>query len=163
MKRSLGASLILAAGFLLRKLAVDKYRNEEAVLQDLCSALLYLQEQVEMNLLPLPKLLQRGGELGIVFFQNILEIQKSSSSQNLENCWHSAVQNLPLDKLEQVLLIRLADSLNAEECSLIRAVKGAREHLQFTLQERKAKRAEKEKVASACCLYGSLLLLILLI
>nr|WP_326125377.1 stage III sporulation protein AB [uncultured Oscillibacter sp.] len=161
MLKVLGSACILGGGILARYLQAAERRREMDTLSDLLWALRRMAEEIRMARTPLPLLLERlsqgCGETAGAFFREVSAAARRG--ENLGDAWRQAAETLPGTSA----LTELGDGLCGDEESVCKAISLVIYSLAQDLEERTRRQPEEAKRATALCLSGAALLVILLI
>ena len=165
MLKWIGAACILAGGALARQYQVSALRRELDTLSALLAALCRMAEEIRMTRTPLPRLLSRLGREGTGpagrFFSAVAEA--ALQGENISAVWRRAAGDLPLAEGPRRAVESLSSGLLGDEESVCKAISLACMDLSRALEDLRARRPETEKRATALCLSGAALLVILLI
>lgn len=163
MLRLAGGTLILFAGVLLRGALLGGAREELRTLRTMRDALLALEREIALTLAPLPELLSRGGfgEAADAFFAAVSDAVQSG--QTLGDAWRDAAQRIFLPNGQKTRFARLGSMLGGGEESVRRTLLFAADELSRTIEAREREKRERERLTTALCFSGSLLLAMILI
>ena len=162
MLRTVGAGLICGAGLLLRTSLLAAHRAETDTVRDLRDALLALEREVALTLTPLPALFLRGGfgKTADAFFTQVA--QEIHAGKTLAESWAECSGALMLPQEVKLRVVRLGAHLGGDEESVRRALLASAQELSGVLERREREQSSRERITTALCLSGSLLLLLLL-
>lgn len=165
MLKLTGSVLILGSGVLLRYLQAAQRRREMDTLSDLLASLRHMAEEIRMARTPLPVLLGRlAGDCGpdaAAFFTAAADAARRGES--LAAAWRQEAGRLPLSASGQAALRELGGSLHGDEESICKAISLVAYSLAQEAEERRGRQGEEARRATALCLSGAALLVILLI
>ena len=161
MLRWLGAGLILASAFLMRRTLLETERRAQRIRRALAGALETMEAEVRLLLTPMPALLRRtyDTEEGLFFERASRELSRGGS---LEDAWAHAAMALPLPPDERWNFAGLGGRLGGSEESVCAALTLAASQLRRRYDERDEQRPQAERLTTALCLSAGLLLSILL-
>ncbi len=165
MLKVLGSFCVLCGGVLARYFQAAERRREMDTLSDLLTALRRMAEEIRMARTALPVLLERlsagcGPEAG-AFFQAAANAARRG--EDLGKTWRRAAAALPLSAVSVSALAELGDDLRGDEESIYKAISLVIYALAQEAEERTRRQPEEAKRATALCLSGAALLVILLI
>lgn len=165
MLKLLGSACILGGGILARYVQMAERRREMDTLSDLLWALRRMAEEIRLARTPLPVLLERlaqgcGQDAGAFFRQ---ASAAARGGEDLGEAWRRGTGALPLCPGSAAALAELGGALCGDEESVCKGISLAVYALAKDAEERTARRAEEGKRATALCLSGAALLVILLI
>ncbi len=165
MLKILGSACVLGGGVLARCLQAAERRREMDTLSDFLRALRRMTEEIRMARTPMPLLLERlaqgcGQEAG-VFFQTVSSAARRG--EDLGQAWRRAAGDLPLSGASAFALAGLGDDLQGDEEKICKAISLAVCSMAQDAEERSRRQPEEAKRATALCLSGAALLVILLI
>lgn len=165
MLKVLGSFCVLCGGVMVRYFQAAERRREMDTLSDLLTALRRMAEEIRMARTSLPVLLERlsagcGPDAG-AFFQTAASAARRG--ENLGEMWRRASAALPLSASSTAALAELGDSLRGDEESVCKAISLVIYALAREVEERTRRQPEEAKRATALCLSGAALLVILLI
>ena len=165
MLKLLGSVLVFGGGALVWRMQVTACRRELALLSDLLSALGRMAEEIRMTRTPLPSLLDklgRGRSAAVnTFFKSVADAARQGLPVSL--AWRDAAAALPLSDEEQAALLEAGTCLGGDEASVCRGLALAQAQLSRSLEEKRHRRPEREKRATALSFSAAALLVILLI
>lgn len=160
-----GSVCILSGGVLIRYLQAAAHRREMDTLSDLLSVLRQMAEEIRMSRTPLPALLNRmaadcGTEAG-----SFLRATAAAAAQGegLRETWRREAEKLSLPDDSKAAILRLGERLCGDEENICKAISLAECALARQLEERTRRQPEEDRRATALCLSGAALLVILLI
>ena len=165
MVKVVGSALVLLGGVLARQLHLAERRRGLEALREVTAALRQMADAIRMARTPLPALLDalalgRGEAVGDFFRA---AAQAARRGGDLRRTWETAAEELPLCPADRAALRELAGSLQGDEESVCRAINLVTGQLARSMEEQTRRRPEEEKRATALCLSGAALLVILLI
>ncbi len=164
MMKLLGSVCILSGGLLARWCQVRERRLQLDTLSGLLTALRRMGEEIRLTRTPLPSLLEGlavcAGPAGGLFWAGA---EAARTGGDLPAVWAGAAAELPLSKEDQAALTELGNRLHGDEESVCKAISLVTSTLSSSLEVRRRKGPEEEKRATALCLSGAALLVILLI
>ncbi len=165
MLKLTGSVLVFGGGVLLRYLQAAQCRREMDTLSDLLMSLRRMAEEIRMARTPLPVLLGRlAGDCGpdaAAFFTAAADAARRGES--LAAAWRQAAGQLPLSAFGQTALQELGGSLHGDEENIYKAISLVTYSLAQEAEERRSRQGEEARRATALCLSGAALLVILLI
>lgn len=165
MLKILGSACILGGGVLARYFQATAHRREMDTLSDLLWALRRMAEEIRMARTPLPLLLDRlsqgCGEAAGAFFQDAAAAARQG--EDLGSIWRQGAESLPLSAASASALAELGESLGGDEEQICKAISLVIYSLAKEAEERSSRQPEESKRATALCLSGAALLVILLI
>lgn len=160
--KTAGTLSVLLGGLALRAALVRAGRDELGLLRALVASLTMLSQQISATLTPLPRLLRQGDwpREAEPFFLMILDGLDGGNTP--EQSWRDAAQTMPLKENERALLAVPSTVLRGEEEQLLRALRASAEALEAAARERAARRGERERLITAVCVCGTLMLLLVI-
>lgn len=165
MLKILGSACILGGGILARYFQAAERRREMDTLSDLLWALRRMAEEIRMARTPLPLLLDRlsqgCGEAAGAFFREAAAAARQG--EDLGDVWRRGAAALPLSASSVSALAQLGDSLGGDEEHICKGISIVIYTLAKDAEERTSRQPEESKRATALCLSGAALLVILLI
>jgi stage III sporulation protein AB len=165
MLKLLGSLCILAAGAAVRSIQIRSARRELSVLQGLIEVFETMENEIRLNLTPLPRLLQKVGDRRhpeIIQFFNRVE-QAISSGKTLSASWNSAAGFLCISPEDRRITAEIGEKLCGDEEAACRGLQFAVQGLLRNLEKKKSQQPELEKRSTALCFSGAAMLIILLI
>lgn len=161
--KTAGTLSVLLGGLALRAALVRAGRDELRLLRALAASLTLLTRQISATLAPLPRLLRQGDwpREAESFFLMILDGLADGSS--IEQSWRAAAQAMPLRENERALLAAPSEVLRGDEEPLLRALRAAAEAMEAAAREKAARRGEQERLITAVCVSGTLMLLLVIV
>lgn len=161
--KTVGTLSVLLGGLALRAALVRAGRDELRLLRELAASLTLLAQQIAATLTPLPRLLRQGDwpREAEKFFLCVLD--GLSDGASIEQSWLAAAQGMPLDAPSRALLSTPAAVLRGEEEALLRALRATAEALACAAREKAARQSERERLITALCTSGTLMLLLLIL
>lgn len=164
MVKLLGSVCILSGGMLARWCRVRERRLRLDTLSGLLAALRRMGEEIRLTRTPLPELLEGlavcAGPAGLLFWAGA---EAARTGGDLPAVWKGAAEELPISQEDQAALVELGESLHGDEESVCKAISLVISHLASSLEESRRRGPEEDKRATALCLSGAALLVILLI
>lgn len=163
MLKGLGCALLLAATLLLRGGILAEKRARRTALRELSAALSALARGIRLTLTPLPRLLSTIPCEGAArdFFS--LVTAALARGETLSQSWDRASRALPLPTREGELLRALAPALSGDAESVCAALTLTARELSEAERLLAQRQREDERLATALCLGGGLLVSILLL
>lgn len=161
--KTVGTLSVLLGGIALRMVLVRAGRDELRLLRALSASLLQLAQQITATLAPLPRLLRQGEwpQEAQPFFSAVLSNLEGGSTP--EQSWRAAARSTPLKENERTLLASPAVVLRGEEEQLLRALRASAQALEAAAREKAAQRGEQERLITAVCVCGTLMLLVVML
>lgn len=169
MVRLIGAVLVAAGGALLGFQAAAGLRRRVRVLGQLGAGLALLERELELNLPPLPRLLERGAahSEGVAreLFQGCVRGLERLDREDFSALWRRLVGKQPaLDPEEQAILYPLGDTLGRYEVQRqLEVLSAARRRLEELSARLETDSRRKGRVYQALGLSGGAFLVILLL
>lgn len=165
MLKLLGSLCVLGGGVLARYFQAAERRRELDTLSDLLWALRRMAEEIRMARTPMPLLLERlsqgCGEETERFFQTVSAAVRQGES--LGTAWRHTAAALPLSGPSAAALAELGDGLHGDEENICKGISLVVYSMAQDMEEQTRRRPEEAKRATALCLSGAALLVILLI
>lgn len=165
MLKLLGSLCILFGGVASRMMLVGATREELAVLDELVSAFGRMEDEIRLNRMPLPRLLERLASgrksAAAAFFRAVCAA--ALKGEVLPEVWRREAARLPLHKNEQAVVGDLGEKLSGDEESVLKALAFARRQLLRTLEKKREQQRDLERRSTAVCFSSAALLIILLI
>ena len=160
-----GSLCILGGGVLARYLQAAARRREMDTLSDLLSVLRRMAEEIRMARTPLPALLNQlamgcGAETE-AFLR--AAAAAAGGGEGLRETWRREAEKLPLPEGARAAMLRLGERLCGDEESICKAILLAEHSLAREESEYIRRQPEADRRATALCLSGAALLVILLI
>ena len=155
--------LILGAGFRLRGTILSKSRRSERTLRQMRDALLALEREIAFALTPLPMLFARGGygEAVDAFFASVSGGLRAGGT--LASCWAASTETLTLPLSLKDRVARFGTTLGGDEEGVRRALRAMADELTDALEMYRRERSGRERITTALCVSGSVLLLLILL
>ena len=169
MIRLIGAALVAAGGALLGFQAAAELRGRVLTLDQLEEGLAVLERELELNLPPLPRLLERGAAhsegAARELFQGCVRGLDRLDREDFSSLWRRLVGELPrLDPEGQAILSPLGDTLGRYEAGRqLEALSAARRRLGELSARLEKDSRRKGQVYQALGLSGGAFLVILLL
>ncbi len=161
MLRWLGAGLILSAALLTRRTLVGERRERQRTRRALAAAFSDMEAEIHALLTPLPDLLNRCRDPEAeLFFSSLSAAMRQGKSP--DTAWRDAVEALSLPEEEKTALMPLGGRLGGDESGICGALALAAGTLRADYDEAERRRGQEERLTTAFCLGGGLLLIILL-
>ena len=165
MLKLLGSACIFGGGVLAWFYQSAGRRREWDTLSDLLTALHRMAEAIRMARTPLPALLDRlQSGLGpdtAAFFRSVARAARQGG--DVPQAWRDAAAALPLAQEERDTLSQLGSFLQGDAEHVCKAAALAIGELSRSLEERRKRRPDQEKRATALCFSAAALLVILLL
>lgn len=163
MLKVVGAALILSAGVVMRRRLLFDGRREQKALFQLTQLLLHFSGEIRLLRRTMPQLLSRRGfgEYGDRFLADVAS--GAARDRDMAKSWCRAAENLPIAQREREELAALGGFFSADAASLSVHFSAAAQLLQQSAAKKQIEAQKREKLITALCFSGSLLLSILLI
>lgn len=169
MIRLIGAALVAAGGALLGFQAAAGLRGRVRALEQLEAGLALLERELELNLPPLPRLLERGAAhsegAARELFQGCVRGLDRLDLESFSTLWRRLVgEQFALDQEGQAILYPLGDTLGRYEARRqLEALSAARRRLAELSARLESDSRRKGRVYQALGLSGGAFLVILLL
>ncbi|MBR6738251.1 MAG: hypothetical protein IKL99_01120 [Oscillospiraceae bacterium] len=164
MMKLLGGILFFASGVLLRCVLVEQKRREIRMLRETILSLQMLRQRLYATLQPLPKLLAGvSEERNCCFFTAVCRCYAGEPDGGIDSAWHKTPESLPMDFADREIVKSLADAFSAPEELLRRGFESALEQLQNSLDEKERRRGKDERLTTALCISGNIILLVFIV
>ena len=161
MRKVIGSSLVLAAGFFLWYLRMAERRRQRDTLREMTASLRRMGEEIRLARTPLPDLLERlakGCRTDAAAF-----FREGAAMLRQGQPWRPGVEQLPLSGDVKHSLRKLAGDLHGDEHKVCKAIYLAIAEMEKEWEEREKRRPGEEKQLTAVCFSASAMLVILLI
>ncbi|MBQ2830691.1 MAG: stage III sporulation protein AB [Oscillospiraceae bacterium] len=163
MLKLAGSALVLIAGFFVRRAVVSRLQASIETCRAMIAALSWMEAQVRMELVPVPRLLPRLSQRALVgdFFAAVA--RGLGRERTLFEAWAEALSMLPLCEEEREILHSLGERLDGEEESVCRALAGAVREMEGSYARKQRDYCERKRLYSALCLGACAFIIIVLL